>query len=51
MRKVEKEYGFDKVLELISCGESDENYFKKLKEITGITKEMFDNIIKEELYK
>lgn len=51
MRKVEREYGFDKVLELISCGKSDENYFKKLKEITGITKEMFDKIIKEELKK
>lgn len=51
MRKVEKEYGFEKVLELISCGESDEKYFEKLEQITGITKQMFDKIIKEELYK
>lgn len=51
IRKVEEEYGFDKVLELISCGESDDKYFIKLKEITGISKEMFDKIIKEELNK
>lgn len=51
MRKVEKEYGFDKVLELINCGKSDEKYFIKLKEITGITKDTFDAVIKNELQK
>jgi hypothetical protein len=51
MRKVEREYGFENVLELISCGASDDNYFKKLKDITGITKETFDEVIKTELQK
>ncbi len=49
MRKVEREHGFYKVLELISCGESDDNYFKKMKVITGVTKETFDEVIKTEL--
>jgi hypothetical protein len=49
MRKVEREYGFEKVLELIDCGGSDEHYFKKLKEITGITQETFEEVLKTEL--
>jgi hypothetical protein len=51
MRKVEREYGFEKVLALIDCGESDELFLKKLKEITGITKEMLEEVFKTELQK
>lgn len=49
MRKVDKEYGFNKVLQLISCGESDDKFFLKLQELTGITKETFDPIVRAEL--
>jgi hypothetical protein len=49
MRKVEKEYGFEKVLQLISCGETDDNFFSKLQELTGITKENFDQTVRAEL--
>jgi hypothetical protein len=51
MRKVDKEYGFDKVLQLISCGESDDNFFLKLQELTGITKATFDSTVRAELTK
>ncbi len=51
VRKVERELGFEKVLEIISCGESDEKYLKKLGQLIGLTEENFDKIIKEELKK
>lgn len=49
VRKVERELGFTKVLELISCGEKEELFFVKLEQLTGITKSTFDQVIKEEL--
>lgn len=41
VQKIEKEKGFNAVLELVSCGKKekgDENYFKALEKITGISK-------------
>jgi hypothetical protein len=49
MRKVDKEFGFDKVLQLILCGASDDNFLPKLKEITGISKETFDSAVRTEI--
>ena len=51
MRKVEKEYGFEKVLQLISCGEAEDGFLPKLKEITGISKEIFDKVVRDEIFK
>ena len=43
VKKVEKEQGFQKVLELISSGPYDKNkYFKTLENVTGITKANFN---------
>lgn len=49
IRKVEREYGFEKVLELVSSGESEDNYFKILNKLIGLTNDNFDEIIKNEL--
>ena len=46
---MEKEYGFEKVLELISCGENEENFITKFVQITGIDLDKIDDTIKEEL--
>ena len=51
MRKIEREYGFDKVLELILSGENDNGFFIKLKEIANIDKSNFDIIFREEIQK
>lgn len=51
MRKVERELGFDKVLEVINCGESDDQYFAILEKMIGLTKQNFDKVILEELKK
>jgi hypothetical protein len=45
VQKLEKEKGFDAVMELLSCGKKekgDENYFKALAKLTGITKADFN---------
>ncbi len=36
MSKIDKEYGFEKVLEMASCGESDAAFFATLQKITGL---------------
>ena len=50
VQKIEKEKGFSSVIELLSCGKKEkgnENYFKALEKITGISKSNFnDNIWK-----
>jgi hypothetical protein len=51
MRKIDKEYGFAKVVEMASCGESDAAFFATLQKITGITKENFDKTVRMELDK
>ncbi len=51
MRKIDKEYGFEKVLQLIGCGKTDDQFYAKLKEISGISKEIFDKTVREELNK
>lgn len=48
VRKIERERGFDAVLELISCGKSDTQYFEKFEKLTGITRQTFDKAIKKE---
>ncbi len=48
IKKVEKEQGFDKVLQLITSGpyeKNNENYFKTLEKVTGITKSNFNGEI------
>ena len=50
VKKVEKEQGFDKVLELITSGpyqKDNESYFKTLEKVTGITRATFN----EEIWK
>ncbi len=54
VRKLEKEKGFAPVMELLSCGkreQGDENYFKALEKVTGLSKAGFNdavwNLIKE----
>jgi hypothetical protein len=45
VQKIEREQGFSKVMELLSCGpreKGDENYFAELKKLTGIDKENFN---------
>jgi len=48
IEKIENEKGFSAVIELLSCGKKEkgnENYFKALERITGITKDTFNNQI------
>lgn len=50
VQKIEKEKGFPAVMELLSCGKrekGDENYFKALEKITGISKANFNTRMKE----
>ncbi len=45
IEKIENEKGFSAVIELLSCGKKEknnDNYFKALERITGITKENFN---------
>ena len=44
VQKIEKEKGFAPVMELLTCGKKekgDENYFKPLEKVTGISKANF----------
>lgn len=48
VKKIEKEKGFDAVIELVSCGKKEkgnQNYFEALKKITGIDKEHFNEAV------
>jgi len=48
VRKIEKEKGFNAVIELLSCGKKEkdnQNYFDALKRITGIDKEHFNEAV------
>ena len=48
IEKIENEKGFSAVIELLSCGKKEkgnENYFKALERITGITTDTFNNQI------
>lgn len=48
VQKIEKEKGFSSVLELLSCGKKEsgnENYFKSLEKISGISKVNFSTSI------
>lgn len=51
VQKIEKEKGFDAVLEFIKCGnynkQNSDNYFTSLKKYTGITKENFNKKVWE----
>lgn len=49
MRKIEREYGFEKVLQLILSGEDDRGFWAQLKRVAGIDKHNFDEIFKAEL--
>lgn len=49
MRKLEREKGFDKILEIVETGKTDDGYFKLLEKYIGLTADNFDEIIKEEL--
>jgi hypothetical protein len=45
IKKIEREQGFARVMELISCGKrqnGDENYFRALEKVSGITKASFN---------
>ncbi|MES2429133.1 MAG: hypothetical protein V4560_19280 [Bacteroidota bacterium] len=48
-RNIETKYGFAKIKELFKT-DSDENYFKILQQITGVTKEQFPAYIKKLVY-
>ncbi|MBD8081465.1 hypothetical protein [Chryseobacterium caseinilyticum] len=49
IKKIEKEKGFSSVLELLNCGkfdsENQDNYFKTLEKVSGITKANFNENI------
>jgi len=50
VNKIEKEKGFRAVLDLLRCGkkeEGNENYFRALEKITGISKLGFNKEVKE----
>lgn len=50
IKRLEKEKGFEAVIELLSCGKQEKensNYFKALEKITGITKNNFNASIWE----
>ncbi len=48
VKKIDTEQGFPKVLELLTCGNKEvgnENYFRDLEKVTGITKTNFNESI------
>jgi hypothetical protein len=48
VQKIEKEKGFAPVMELLSCGKreaGDENYFKALEKVSGISKAGFNRVV------
>lgn len=48
VRKLEKEKGFAPVMELLSCGnrvQGDDNYFKALEKVSGISKDGFNTAV------
>ncbi len=48
IQKIEKEKGFDPVMELLSCGkleQGDDNYFKALEKVSGISKARFNSAV------
>ncbi|MCJ8154576.1 hypothetical protein MKJ01_12455 [Chryseobacterium sp. SSA4.19] len=51
IKKIEKEKGFGSVLQLLTCGkfnpEDQENYFKTLEKVSGITKLNFNEKVDE----
>lgn len=50
VQKIERENGFGPVMKLLGCGKrekGDENYFKALENITGISKANFNNAMSE----
>src|ERR1700761_2693142 len=50
VQKIEKEKGFPAVMELLGCGKrekGDENYFKALEKITGISKASFNSSMQD----
>jgi hypothetical protein len=50
VQKIEKEKGFESVLEFVSCGKynaENENYFQSLEKLTGITKSNFNEKVWE----
>ena len=50
VQKIEKEKGFEGVWEFLNCGpyeKTNENYFKTLEKLTGITKNSFNDKVWE----
>jgi hypothetical protein len=50
VQKLEREKGMQAVLELVSCGpkeKNQENYFRALEKLTGITKKDFNRVVAE----
>jgi len=50
VRKIEREKGFAPVMELLGCGkreQGDENYFKALENVSGISKAGFNTAVKK----
>ncbi|PKV52769.1 hypothetical protein ATE84_4896 [Aquimarina sp. MAR_2010_214] len=43
VKELYKEKDFSVILKLLSCGKKNEDYFRVLKEVTGITKSSFNN--------
>jgi len=51
MRKIEREKGMDGVLQVITCGTTDDDFFKAIETVAHITKENFNEVVEEELKK
>ena len=51
MRKIKREYGMDGVMKIISCGNTDDDFFKAIEEVAGITKNNFNEVVENELKK
>ncbi len=49
MRKIKREHGMKAVMQLISCGPTDEDFFRMLDKITNINKNNFNLVVRQEL--
>jgi hypothetical protein len=49
MRIIEREYGVDKALEVMTCGTEDADFLRAIQQVAGITPQNFDRVVRAEL--
>ncbi len=50
MKKIEREFGMKAVLKIISCGNTNDDFFKAIENVAGISKKNFNEVVLKELY-